>query len=298
MSPPMFLDIETGGTKIVARIACAEGRVLADDRWTTTTPDAARDAVVEFATSAASEGHRIIAAGLAAFGPLILDTSRGDVGRMLETTKPGWTGSNLRRSLSDRLGIPIAIDTDVNAAALAELRRGAGRGLPSIAYLTVGTGIGAGLAITAGTLTGAMHPEIGHLRLVRDLDDAASSTCPFHTDCAEGLAAGPAVAIRLGDDDLADRQDVQARVAGYLAQLCVAIVLAWSPHRIVLGGGVGTAPSMLAAVKRAYRCAIGNYGVGPMAREDAFIVGATLADAGLEGALLMAAGLYSEEART
>uniref|UniRef100_B0T908 ROK family protein n=1 Tax=Caulobacter sp. (strain K31) TaxID=366602 RepID=B0T908_CAUSK len=284
----VFLAVETGGTKILGRLASATGEVLDEARWTTTTPKAACDVIVAFARGAAPAGSVLTGVGLAAFGPLVLDPGDPDCGRLLATTKPGWTHSNLRRELHARLGAPVRVDTDVNAAALAELKLGAGQGVPSLAYLTVGTGIGGGLATSAGVLQGAMHPEVGHLRLVRRPDDQLASVCRFHDDCAEGLAAGPALAARLSGEPMALRPEVQALTADYLAQLAVSLVLTWSPHRLVLGGGVGAAPGMLAAVRAAFGSALGGYGVGPAARESAFIVAPRLANAGLEGAMLMA----------
>ena len=284
-----WLGIETGGTKIVARLVSAQGVTRAERRWATTTPAAASRDLTAFVAETDETQDPLTAVGMAAFGPLLIDPHHPDYGRMLDTAKPGWTGSNLRADLTRALGVPVAIDTDVNAAALAERARGAGRGCSSVAYITIGTGIGAGLASATGALHGAMHPEIGHLRLVRRSDDATPSTCPFHADCAEGLAAGPAVALRLGPDQtLVDRPDVRELISDYLAQLCAAIVLAWSPHRIVVGGGVGGAPMMLAAVRAAYADAFGGYGVGPVAGADDFIRSAALEHAGLDGAILMA----------
>ncbi len=284
----MRLAVETGGTKILARLVGDDDAVLAETRWATGAPEAAADAIVAFA-----QDHPITAIGLAAFGPLVVDPDQPDHGRMLATAKPGWTGSNLRLALATQLGAPALVDTDVNAAALAELKLGAGRGLPSLAYLTVGTGIGAGLATSAGTLKGALHPELGHIRLVRPADDAFASRCPFHADCAEGLAAGPAVAARLAGAQLADRPEIAALVADYVAQVAVTLVLAWAPHRIVIGGGVGAAPGLLDRVRWAFGRALSAYGASPVTRDPDFIVAPVLANAGLEGALLMAKTLES-----
>jgi len=283
-----FLGIETGGTKIVARLVNRAGDLLAGERWPTGTPEQAADQIVRFTRASLPAGEHLAAAGLAAFGPLILDIGTGDAGRMLATAKPGWTGSNLRAALASQLGVPVAVDTDVNAAALAEKTLEAGDGCPTVAYLTIGTGIGAGLATAAGTLAGAMHPEIGHLRLIRESGDIAPSVCPFHADCAEGLAAGPAVARRLRPDErLEQNGEIGSLVARYVAQLAAALVLAWSPHRIVLGGGVMTAEGMLERTQDAFAAMLGDYGVGPLARDPRFLAAAVLADAGLEGALLM-----------
>ena len=288
-----WLGIETGGTKIVGRLVSSEGVMVAERRWATTTPPAAVSDLIAFVNDAVQPEDRLIAVGIAAFGPLLIDPHHPDCGRMLGTAKPGWTDSNLRADLASALGVPVMVDTDVNAAALSERANGAGRGCASVAYVTIGTGIGAGLANATGALRGALHPEIGHLRLVRRPGDDAPSTCPFHDDCAEGLAAGPAVARRLRPGEtLVDRSDLRDLVAGYLAQLLAAIVLAWSPHRIVVGGGVEAAPGMLAAIRAAYSGAFGGYGVGPTAQSADFIHAAMLEHAGLEGAVLLAQGAF------
>jgi fructokinase len=207
---------------------------------------------------------------------------------LLRTPKAGWADFDLRAGLARRFQVPLAIDTDVNAAALAEQQAGAARGSRSVAYVTVGTGIGGGLAIDGRTLRGALHPEVGHMRLRRRAGDRHISTCAFHDDCAEGLAAGPAVARRLGGrGSLPEAPEVMETVAGYLGDLAANLVLAWSPHRMVFGGGVMAAPGLIEKIRQAMRAAIGNYEVIGPSQSD-FLVPASLSDAGLEGALLLA----------
>ena len=292
----MRLGVETGGTKILARLVSKDGGIAGEARWPTTTPEAAVDAICGFVKDTLSDAQALGAVGIAAFGPLLVDSALPDQGRMLPTAKPGWTGSNLRLDLAHRLRAPAVVDTDVNAAARAELDLGAGRGLPSLAYLTVGTGIGAGLATANGSLQGSMHPEIGHIRLVRQSGDTFASACPFHADCAEGLAAGPALARRLGAASLDERPDVAALTADYIAQVVMVLVLAWAPHRVVVGGGVGVAPGMLEKIRWAFMRSLSAYGVTPVAREPDFIVAPSLANAGLEGALIMAQALETTQA--
>ena len=186
-----FAGIETGGTKIVARLVDDNGAVLASGRWATTSPAAAADDLVRFVEGAIPEGMQLAGVGIAAFGPLLLDPASPEFGRMLHTPKPGWSGSNLRAALFGRLRVPVAIDTDVNAAALAEQRLGAGRGLASLAYVTVGTGIGGGFVIDGRSLIGAGHSEVGHIRLIRLRHDRAPSACPFMMTAPRVWQRGP-----------------------------------------------------------------------------------------------------------
>ena len=199
MTSQWVAAIETGGTKLLARIVDqASDEIVAEGRWATSSPEAASRDLTEFLGGAAA-GGRLAAVGMAAFGPLIIDPDSPDYGLMQSTTKPGWTGSNLRADLEEQLGAPVVVDSDVNAAAIAEQAKGAGQGLPSVAYVTIGTGIGAGLAICGQSLKGAMHPEAGHLPIIRRRDDNAPSLCRFHADCAEGLVSGAAIRRRLGE---------------------------------------------------------------------------------------------------
>ena len=292
MGRDLIAGIETGGTKILARIVGGDnGEPLGERRWDTGTADEAARDLAEFLSDLPAN-YRLAAVGMAAFGPLIVDPDSPDYGRMLATPKPGWAGSNLRAELEARLGVPVAVDTDVNVAAIAEQRVGAGEGLPTIAYVTVGTGIGAGLAVCGHSLKGALHPEAGHLRLIRQAGDELPSACPFHADCAEGLAAGAAVLGRLGEGkDLADDPAVTGLVAAYLGQLAASLVLAWSPHRIVWGGGVIGGAPMMEKIERSMVNSLGGYGVGEAAGQPGFCIEAALEHAGLEGALLMARGL-------
>lgn len=279
-----YLGVETGGTRIRARIIDADGAAIAERSWMTTTPAEATAAIAAFV------GDRSIAgAGIAAFGPLVVDPASPDYGKTLDTPKPHWAGSNLRAALADRLGCPVAVDSDVNAAAVAEQALGAGRGFTSVAYVTVGTGIGAGLALNGRSLVGALHPEVGHVAMIRLAGDDMVSACPFHANCAEGLAAGPAVGRRLaGRATLAEAPELLPVIAHYLGQLFAALVYSWSPQCIVAGGGVLSTPGLREASAAALREALGGYGVGPRATAPDFVRAPELADAGLEGALLAA----------
>lgn len=285
----LLAGIETGGTKILARLDNREdGSVLAERRWDTGSAGQAADDLALFLSEAAGD-NQLVAVGMAAFGPLIVDPESPDYGEMQSTNKPGWAGSNLREELQSRLSVPVAVDSDVNAAAVAEQALGAGKGLPSVAYVTVGTGIGAGLAIDGTGLKGAIHPEAGHLPIVRHPNDREQSVCRFHPSCAEGLASGPAVRRRLGANrHLADDPMVMELLADYLGQLSMSLILAWSPCRIVWGGGVIGAAPLIPLIESRLRELLGGYGVGPAVEQPGFCVPAALGNAGLEGAMMMA----------
>ena len=283
MHQSVFFAVETGGTKIVWRIEDAAGVVLDEGRFATGRPEAAVETLV------AAAGNRTVAGlGVASFGPLVVDPASPDRGLMLATPKPGWTGVNLSKTLAERLRAPFAVDTDVNAAAVAEARLGAGRGVRAVAYVTVGTGIGGGLCVDGRTLKGALHPEIGHMFVRRADGDVQPSACPFHPDCAEGLAAGPAVQARLAGRRLEEADEVRAVTADYLGQLVAGLVFAWSPDRIVMGGGVMSTPGLIAEVEAAARRRINGYGASVVMGEGGYLVAAEREHAGLDGAMLMA----------
>jgi fructokinase len=289
MSNVVFVGIETGGTKVLARIVDTGGLVLADSRWPTTTPQAALQEISAFIAENVAAGHRPAGIGIAAFGPVVRDETSPDYGRVLNTPKPGWMGSNLRAALAERFAVPVVIDTDVNAAARAEWQLGAGQGARCLAYVTVGTGIGGGLVVDGRPLRGALHPEIGHIRVARREGDQVQSLCPFHGNCVEGLAAGPAIAGRLGANQVLSAEPaVLELVAHYLGDLAATLVLSWSPERIVWGGGVMLTPRLLELMRSALREALAGYGVGEAVTAQDFCVLPALADSGLEGALMLA----------
>ena len=282
-----YVGIELGGTKILCRVVDAHGAELAAERFATSTPEQAiRDLARCIRTGAGA--RELAGVGVASFGPLVIDPRSPRYGRLLATPKYGWSDFDLRGALLAHFPVPLVIETDVNAAAVAEQASGAGCGLRSVAYVTVGTGIGGALVIDGVALQGALHPEIGHMRLRRRVGDQLASTCPFHEDCAEGLAAGPAVARRVGAGRaLADSPAVLALLGEYLGDLAANLVLAWSPERIILGGGVMAASGLLARVEAGMRAALGEYGAGTIAHSG-YLAPALLPDAGLEGALMMA----------
>lgn len=290
-SPTVLVGIETGGTKIVCRVIDDTGRTLTETRFPTVTPARVVETLVGTIEAAVPSGATIDGVGIASFGPVVVDPASPDVGRMLATPKAGWTGFNLAHALEARLKAPVVIDTDVNAAALAEQTLGAGRGLHTVAYVTIGTGIGGGLVIDGRTLKGGLHPEIGHITIRRAADDAQASVCGFHADCVEGLAAGPALAVRLGGRSLATAPEVRALICDYLGQLCATLLLTWSPQKIVLGGGVMSTPGLLVEIEARMRLELNHYGAAIVLDTPSYLAAAELDHAGLEGALIMARSL-------
>jgi fructokinase len=216
--------------------------------------------VLEFFADAERRGHVVDAFGVAAFGPLELDPASPAWGRLLATPKPGWSDADLVRPLRTRFHRPVAIDTDVNAAALAEARHAGG--LRSLAYVTVGTGIGGGAIVGDRTISGLMHPEMGHLHVQRGRGDADfAGVCPFHGDCLEGLASGPAIVRRWGAqfDALPDDHPALPLLGDYLAQLAATLLLVLSSERVVFGGGVMSDGRLLPYVRAATRRRLGGY---------------------------------------
>ncbi len=238
---------------------CAVGagsELGATDTIPTTTPDETIDRAAAFFER---EGP-VVALGIGCFGPV--DLRRG---RITTTPKPGWADTDVAGPLGARLGVPIAFDTDVNAAALGEHRFGAARGLDTFVYVTVGTGIGGGVIAGGRLVHGLSHPEIGHLRIPRVSGDGFAGVCPYHGDCFEGLASGPALAARWGrpGEELAGDERVWVLEARYVALGLASLVATLSPELIVLGGGVGSAPGLLPRVEAVMEELLGGYMEGP-----------------------------------
>lgn len=255
-----FGAVEAGGTKFICAIGDERGVLRNESRFPTADPDSTLERVYDFFKAAC--GDVVLSAlGVACFGPIVLDRQSALYGYIGKTPKTGWSNTDVAARLARDFGCPVGFDTDVNAAALAEHRWGAGRDVGNLAYVTVGTGIGGGVLIESTPLHGLMHPEVGHIRLRRHARDADfPGVCPFHGDCLEGLASGPAILARTGSElQYLDATHVQWEIeADYLAQLCAQLVLTVSPQRIILGGGV-IAPSLFPLVRRRMLYWLGGY---------------------------------------
>lgn len=235
---PLVAGVELGGTKVVCLLASGPGDIREQVRIPTTTSEETLRAIAAVLERWRSEAG-FAALGVASFGPLELDDRSPRFGRIVATTKPGWSGADLTR-LGDGLGVPMAIDTDVNGAALAEGLWGAARELRSHAYVTVGTGIGVGSIIDGPSVRGLGHSEAGHLRVGRMNGDDWPGVCTYHGDCVEGLASGPAVAARAGrpGDAIGSDDPAWDMVVHALGGLMHNLVLTTAPERILIGGGV------------------------------------------------------------
>ncbi len=294
MPPRLYGAVEAGGTKFMVAVGNERGELLTQDRFPTTDPVSTLAAATRFLRQGAPGRGAFAAVGVASFGPVELDRRSDRYGRIGKTPKAGWSGTDMAGALAREFSCPIGFDTDVNAAALAEHRWGAARGAATLAYLTIGTGIGGGILVDGVPLHGLMHPEVGHIYPRRHaLDLAFAGVCPFHGDCMEGLASGPAIVARTGallqELDAAHPQwDIEA---DYLGQLCAQLVLTVSPQRIVMGGGVMSQARLLPSLRERTRHWLGGY---IDRREvitdlDRYIVAPGLGDeAGIMGALALA----------
>jgi fructokinase len=274
--------VELGGTKCVAILASGPERILARETVPTTSPDETLGRLSDILTGWKPQGFRAL--GIASFGPLDLEA-----GTIASTPKPGWRGAEVRKRLERAAGVPTAFDTDVNAAALAEMRWGTGRGMEDFAYVTVGTGVGVGLIVNGKPTRGFAHCELGHIRVARLPGDTFGGSCPFHGDCVEGLAAGPSLKARAGDRvaDLAPDDPIWESVAWALAQLCHAIVCAAAPRAIAIGGGViENQPHLLSRIEHMLAESLNGYIALPGSR---YVRAPALgSDAGPLGAIALA----------
>jgi len=240
----IYGGIELGGTKTVVAIGNGNAEVIEEHRYPTTTPAETMAVAADWLRQRGTPQ----AIGVAAFGPVAINPSHPRYGHMLDTPKPGWSGGPILTPLAEAFpAAKLVLETDVNAAALAEARIGAAAGMQDVVYITIGTGLGAGILSGGMLIHGVMHPECGHFKVPRAPDDRDfPGVCPFHGDCLEGLASGPAIAKRWGKPAAelpADHPawDIQA---WYLAHGVMALTAVVSPRRVIIGGGVSQATGL------------------------------------------------------
>jgi fructokinase len=278
--------IELGGTKTVVAIGHADGRVLEEKRFATGEPGATLDEALRWLR----ERGPLEGLGVASFGPVRVNPDAADFGTMLSTPKDHWEGFPVGGYLKNGLpGVRLALDTDVNAAALAEARLGAAAGCRDVVYITIGTGIGGGVLSGGRLVHGLIHPEFGHLKTPPAPGDGFAGVCPFHGDCLEGMASGPAIEARWQKPAHALPADHPAweMEAWYLAHGILALLAVVSPERVIVGGGVSQTPGLHDRINRCLSDIAADYfpavGAGaPFVRPPALGQ-----DAGICGALLL-----------
>ncbi len=296
--PPLLAGIEAGGTKYVCSVAVDPRAPLLEVRFPTRAPKETMEEAAAFFSRAVELHGPISALGIGTFGPAELDTQSPEFGSILTTPKLGWGGFNVVNAMRRSVGesVPIAFDTDVNAAAIAESQFGAGQGHRFVAYVTIGTGIGAAFIHDGNLLHGRMHPEVGHIQLP-DFDSAIgkdTNHCDFHSSCFEGRASGPAIEARWGvpPHDLPDIHEAWELQASYLAAGCITLTAVWSPDIIILGGGVSQKPGLIDRVRRQFREQSGGYWKLPPL--ESYLQTPSLdQQAGIVGALTMAQRLIA-----
>jgi fructokinase len=257
----LLAGVELGGTKCVCILGSGPGDVRALERLATGERELTLRQIEEVLERWRSQ-HAIRALGIASFGPLDLRADSATYGFITSTSKAGWRDTEVARRLARRPGIPLGFDTDVNGAALAEGRWGAAAGLADYAYVTVGTGVGVGSIVRGRPVFGMNHTELGHIRVVRKAGDTFAGVCPFHGDCIEGLASGPAIEARAGRPAAQLPADHPAWefVAHGLGQLLHTMVLTTAPARILLGGGVMSGqPHLFERIRQELKHSLNGY---------------------------------------
>ena len=285
---PHFGALEAGGTKMVCAIGDENGNILERVSLPTRTPEETMPEMTAF-----FRGKNLSALGVGCFGPVDLDRKSPTYGSILATPKLPWRNYPIVQRFEEALGIPVGFDTDVNAAALGEAVWGCTRDVSSSIYITVGTGVGLGVIIDGRPHHGMTHPEGGHLFVARHPGDPMPrGVCPYHENCLEGLASGPAIEKRWGRkaQELSDRPEVWDMEACYIAQAVCGYIMVLSPERIILGGGVTHQPQMLPLVRREVQRQLGGYLQGKGLDDlDRYIVPISLGDnQGVMGAVKLA----------
>ena len=291
---PLWGGIEAGGTKFVCAVGTGPDDLRAEARFPTTMPEESIGRAIAFFQQQQEEREPLAAVGIASFGPVDPDPGSATFGHITTTPKQGWAHTDFAGTVRRALHVPVGFDTDVNVAALGEHRWGAAQGLDTFVYLTIGTGIGGGGMVNGKLIHGLVHPEMGHVRIPHDRDrDPFPGACPYHGDCLEGLAAGPALEARWGQQGETLPMDHPAweLEAEYLALGLVNIVCILSPQRIIMGGGVMDQRHLFPLVCARVRDLLNGYVQVPaiLERIDDYIVPPALGSrAGVLGAIALA----------
>lgn len=280
----LYGGIELGGTKTICAIGTASGELIAQTIIPTTTADETLGAVYHF-----FELQGLIKAlGVGTFGPLNLDATSPLYGTIYNTPKVGWADVALKSLLETHLNVTVAVDLDVNCAALGELYFGEAKGVDSFVYMTLGTGIGGALVIDRRIVHGVLHLEMGHMRIPHEVLDGFAGACPFHGDCLEGIASGHAMELRYGQKpkDIVS-QEVWAGEASYIAHAVINIMMMLGPEKIVLGGGLTNQPGLIELIRTLVEKNVNKY--LPFPDTDTYIVCSSGSTNGVRGAISLAA---------
>ncbi len=291
----VYGGIEAGGTKFNCVIGASPQDILAEERFPTTKPVETLSRVVSFFKKHLGGGEqKLVAIGVACFGPVDLNPTSPKFGFITSTPKPGWADCDIAGYIQRALAVPLAFETDVNGAAIGEMTWGAAQGLSEFVYFTIGTGVGGGAIVAGKPLRGLVHPEMGHMRLPHDWEeDPFAGSCPYHGDCFEGLASGPALNQRWGQapETLPGDHTAWALEAKYIALAIQNTICMLSPQRVLLGGGVMAQPQLFPLIRTLTLNYLNGYVQSPSILEgiDAYIVPPGLGNrAGVLGALAMA----------
>ena len=285
--------LEAGGTKMVCAIGEKDGHILDQVSIPTRHPEETVPAIIDY-----FRDKKIAALGIACFGPLDLNPRSATYGYITTTPKKGWAHYDIVGAFREALAVPIGFDTDVNGSLLGEVTYGSSKGLSDVVYITIGTGIGGGVMTNGRLLHGMLHPELGHMLMRPHSSDPYPGKCPFHKNCLEGMAAGPAIEARWGakGKDLADHQKVWELEAYYIGQAIVNLILTLSPERIILGGGVMHQMQLFDLIRAEVKKQLNDYVVTPLLQNmDHYIVPASLHDdQGIMGCIKLAINAGSE----
>ena len=282
----MFGAIEAGGTKMIVAVGDENGNIIREKEIKTTTPKETMPQILDF-----FKNDDLEAIGIGTFGPVCLDKASKDYGRIGKSPKLSWVGFSWTETFKE-LGIPVVVDTDVNAAALGEVVLGSGRGLKDVLYVTIGTGIGVGVYSGGDLLHGMLHPEAGHILLQVKKGDTFEGICPYHKNCFEGLASGPAIKARYGTEpyELLDKREVWELEADYIGKALMQYICCYSPRKIILGGGVMHVKELFPMIREKTLEYLNGYiASDELINIDDYIVPAGLkGQQGIKGSLLLA----------
>lgn len=280
-------SLEAGGTKMVCAVGDSDGTIYEQISIPTTTPEDTMPHIIDY-----FKEKEIAALGIACFGPVDVNPDSETYGTILDTPKLPWRQYPILKVMQDALKLPMGLDTDVNGSCLGEVTYGTAKGLDSVIYITVGTGIGVGIVLDGRLVHGMLHPEAGHILIAPEAGDEGHCICPYHSHCLEGLAAGPSIEKRWGAKavELTERLEVWELESQYLAQAIVNLILTVSPKRIILGGGVMHQEQLFPLIRKKVPELMNGYIRTPqMQNMDNYIVPASLQDnQGIMGGIRLA----------